>query len=190
MVAGKPTLDFLPIRRIPLSTLFRRLSAVLALLALAACASTYMPKGEPSMYRDLARPGAQLDADAAAAMISEYRVHNGLPAVRLDPQLMQMARAQAVAMASRNKLEHNAAGTFAVRLKASGYDALRAAENIGAGYGTLAEAFSGWRNSPPHRTNMLLAGATRMGIAAVYAPHSKYKVFWSLELAQPDEKKG
>jgi uncharacterized protein YkwD len=170
--------------------LFRRLSAVLTLLALAACASTYMPKGEPSIYRNLARPGAELDAGAAAAVISEYRVHSGLPAVTLDPRLMQLARAQAEAMAKRNELEHNVAGPFAARLKASGYDALRAAENIGAGYHTLAEAFSGWRNSAPHRANMLLAGATRMGIAAVYTPRSKYKVFWSLELAQPDEHKG
>ena len=37
---------------------------------------------------------------------------------------------------------------------------------------------------------MLLAGATRMGIAAVYAPKSKYKVFWSLILAKPDKPKG
>ena len=37
---------------------------------------------------------------------------------------------------------------------------------------------------------MLLAGATRMGIAAVYAPRSKYKVYWSLILAEPDQKKG
>ena len=36
---------------------------------------------------------------------------------------------------------------------------------------------------------MLLNGATRMGIAAVYAPNSKYKVFWSLILAAPDEKR-
>jgi hypothetical protein len=34
---------------------------------------------------------------------------------------------------------------------------------------------------------MLLPGATRMGIAAVYTPKSKYKVFWSLVLAKPDE---
>ena len=37
---------------------------------------------------------------------------------------------------------------------------------------------------------MLLAGATRMGIAAVYTPASKYKVYWALILAEPDDKKG
>jgi uncharacterized protein YkwD len=61
---------------------------------------------------------------------------------------------------------------------------------VGAGYHTLAQAFSGWRDSPPHRANMLLNGATRMGIAAAYAPKSKYKVFWALILAEPEERRG
>ena len=93
-------------------------------------------------------------------------------------------------MAKRDKLEHNVKTPFVKRLKAAGYDAKVAAENIGAGYHTLAEAFSGWRDSKPHNANMLLAGATRMGIAAVYTPASKYKVYWTLILAEPDEKKG
>jgi hypothetical protein len=29
-----------------------------------------------------------------------------------------------------------------------------------------------------------------MGIAAVYSPQSKYKVFWTLILAAPDERRG
>ena len=123
-------------------------------------------------------------------MISGYRANNDLPQVTLDPALMQLAQAQAALMARRDKLDHNAGKPFTARLKASGYDAKTAAENIGAGYHTLAEAFSGWRDSPPHRDNMLLKGATRMGIAAVYTPTSKYKVYWALILAEPDEPKG
>jgi uncharacterized protein YkwD len=102
---------------------------------------------------------------------------------------MRLAQAQAEVMAKRDKLDHGAGKPFEQRLKTSGYDAKRAAENISAGYHTLAEAFSGWRDSNPHRANMLLASATRMGIAAVYTPASKYKVYWSLILAEPDEKK-
>jgi uncharacterized protein YkwD len=37
---------------------------------------------------------------------------------------------------------------------------------------------------------MLLRGATRMGIAAVYTPKSKYKVYWTLILAEPEGTKG
>ena len=121
-------------------------------------------------------------------MISGYRSNNGLPVVALDPELMRLAQAQAEVMAKRDKLDHGARKPFVQRLKASGYDAKTAAENISAGYHTLAEAFSGWRDSNPHRANMLLAGATRMGIAAVYTPASKYKVYWSLILAEPEDK--
>lgn len=90
-------------------------------------------------------------------------------------------------MAGKDKLDHNVAGTFKDRLRKSGYNAKIGAENIGAGYHTLAEAFSGWRDSPPHKANMLLRGATKMGIAAVYVPNTKYKVFWALIMAAPDD---
>ena len=170
--------------------MLRPLVAIVALLALAGCAGDTAPKAEPSFYRNLAQPGAQLDADAAASMISGYRTNNGLTAVTLDPELTRLAEAQAATMAKRDRLDHNAGKPFVARLKASGYDAKFAAENIGAGYHTLAEAFSGWRDSPPHRANMLLEGATRMGIAAIYTPTSKYKVYWALILAAPDDKKG
>ena len=170
--------------------MLRPLVVILALVALSGCTADTVPKEEPSFYRNLAQPGAQLDAAAAASMISGYRSNNGLPAVTLDPELTRLAEAQAALMAKRDKLDHNAGKPFVVRLKASGYDAKRAAENIGAGYHTLAEAFSGWRDSAPHRANMLLAGATRIGIAAIYTPASKYKVYWTLILAEPDDKKG
>lgn len=160
----------------------------LILFALAAC-SSYVPTEQPSFRRDLTQPGAELDSAAAASMISGYRANSGLPAVTLDPVLMRLAHEQAALMAERDKLGHNVGKPFKVRLKASGYDAERAAENIAAGYHTLAQAFSGWRESSEHKSNMLLPGATRMGIAAVYTPKSKYKVFWSLIVAKPDEPK-
>ena len=155
---------------------------------LAGCASE--PPGQPSFYQSMATANAKVDAKAAASMISGYRRNNGLGLVALDDQLMRMAEEQARAMASKNRFEHDAAGPFQQRIKRSGYDAKVAVENIGAGYHTLAEAFSGWRDSPPHRANMLHSGVTKMGIAAVYSPGSKYKVFWALILAAPDGRRG
>ena len=166
------------------------LSAVLA-AGLAACAADQgPPPGQPSFYRSLASTGAELDAAAAASMISGYRRNNGLAVVALDPTLMRLADEQARAMVARDKIDHNAKGDFGRRMKGSGFDAKIAVENVSAGYHTLAEAFSGWRDSPPHRANMLKSGATHMGIAAVYAPGSKYKVFWTLILAAPEQAKG
>jgi uncharacterized protein YkwD len=160
-------------------------------VALAGCllSDRDPPSGQPSFYRSLAQPGAEIDVGAAQSMISGYRQNNGLTPVTIDPILTRMAQEQARVMAARDKLDHSAGRPFVERIRTSGFDAKVAAENISAGYHTLAEAFSGWRDSPQHRANMLLNGATRMGIAAVYAPNSKYKVFWSLILAAPDEKR-
>jgi len=153
-----------------------------------AMADREPPPGQPSFYRSMASADAQLDAEGAASMISGYRQNNGLAAVSIDPVLMRLAEEQAHAMAARDKLDHSLTKPFADRLRAGGYDAKVAVENVSAGYHTMAEAFSGWRDSPPHRANMLRAGVTRMGIAAAYAPGSKYKVFWAMILAAPDQR--
>ncbi len=165
-----------------------RTTLLIAALAavLAACAGEIGPPTEqPSFYRSLASPVAQVDAAAAASMISGFRQNNGLGAVAVDPVLMQLAQAQASAMAARDKLDHESKGEFGRRMKKSGFEPKVTVENISAGYHTLAEAFSGWRDSPPHRANMLNPGVTRVGIAAVYAPNSKYKVYWALILGAP-----
>ena len=156
---------------------------------MAGC-DDYKPPKQPSFYDSMATVEAKLDAKAAASMISGYRRNNGLSVVVIDEKLMRMAEEQARAMASKDRFTHDAVAPFAQRIKRSGFDAKVAVENIGAGYHTLAEAFSGWRDSPPHRANMLRSGVTKMGIAAAYAPNTKYKVFWSLILAAPDDHRG
>ena len=163
---------------------------IIAAAALGGCTANPPPSGQPSFYIDLAQPGAMLDADAAASMISGYRANNGLSAVTIDPELMRLAGEQASAMSARDRLDHDTARPFAERIRKSGFDASVAVENIAAGYHTLAEAFSGWRDSPPHRANMLNPAVTRMGIAAVYTPRSKFKVYWTLILAAPDGRRG
>ena len=159
---------------------------LLGLVLLAGCAGDRDPPSQPAFYVSMASPNAQLDSQVAASMISGYRQNNGLSAVAIDPQLSEAAREQGEAMAQGNRADHDVIGGLPKRIKSSGFDAAIAVENISAGYHTLAEAFSGWRDSPSHRANMLKGGVTRMGIAAVYAPTSKYKVFWALILAAPD----
>ncbi len=165
--------------------LMRRLAAVFVTLLLAGCAGE-APVETPAMYVDIASPGAHLDPAAAASMISQYRQNNGLGVVTVDPDLMALAEAQSGVMAEKNKLDHDVRAPLAKRLSTAGYPATVAVENVSAGYHTLAEAFSGWRDSPPHKANMLKSGVTKLGIAASYAPNTKYKVFWTLILASTE----
>jgi uncharacterized protein YkwD len=160
--------------------------AAVVILALGGCAGDVATVEQPSMYVSMADAGARLDSQAAASMISLYRQNNGLAIVVVDPELMKLAESQSQAMASQNKLDHDVKAPLARRLNASGYPATLAVENVSAGYHTLAEAFSGWRDSPPHRANMLKSGVTKLGIAASFAPNTKYKVFWTLILAASD----
>ena len=166
--------------------MIRAMIAMIGLLALGGCAADAPSPEQPTMYLSMADGGARLDPQAAASMISLYRQNNGLGAVVVDPELMKLAEIQSQAMASRNKLDHDVKAPLARRLNAAGYPANVAVENVSAGYHTLAEAFSGWRDSPPHRENMLKNGVTNLGIAASYAPNTKYKVFWTLILASSD----
>ena len=161
------------------------LVTVLTLLV-AGCASE-APIETPAMYANMAEPGAKLDPATAASMITQYRHNNGLGGVEVDQDLVKLSEAQSQAMASRNKLDHEVRAPLAKRLSVAGYPAVIAVENVSAGYHTLAEAFSGWRDSPPHKANMLNGGVTKLGIAASYAPDTKYKVFWTLIMASTDK---
>lgn len=170
--------------------LTRALALGLALGALAGCTSavtTPPPPAVPGVYQSMSKPGSNLDRRAAAEMVSAFRTANGLSPVSLDSDLNRMAEEQAAAMARADKLSHSVAGSFKERIARSGVRNGGMVENIGAGHDTLADAFTGWRSSPPHMKNMLMAKAGRMGIAAVRAPHSRYEVFWAMVLSDPND---
>lgn len=169
-------------RRSPLAIPYLCAVAAAAGLSLGGCATeppARLPEGQPAFYRSLASPGAKVDVGAARDMISLYRANNKLGPLTLDPQLQQAAQAQADAMAKAGQVTHGP-GPLQTRLARHGVQPGRAAENVSAGYYTMAEAFSGWRDSRPHNANMLNPGVKRMGIATAYAPGTKYKVYWAL----------
>jgi len=169
-------------------TLLLRSLPLLALALLAAGCGTETTT-KPSFYENLASPEAKVDGVAAASMISDYRRNNGLGLVELDPTLTRMAEDHARAMAKVDKVTHDPGGRgLKQRLQAVSFNAKVSAENVGAGYQTLAEAFSGWRDSPPHNKNMLTPSVTKLGIGTAYAPKSKYKVYWALVVAEPDDR--
>lgn len=156
-----------------------------ASLLLAGCsAPPVAAPSQPSFYRNLAQAGARVDAAMAAEMISGFRRNNGRGNLSVDPVLMAVAEAQASAMTQADQVGVRT-GVVAARLTTAGYRHRTAVENTSAGYLTLAEAFSGWRDSPPHRANMLNPAVTRLGIATGYRPGSRYRVFWALVLAEP-----
>ena len=113
-----------------------------------------------------------------ASEISAYRRAHGLPAVRLDSRLDAVALKQARAMAASGTVSHSAGGALPARVAA--LHKTRAAENIGGGYLSFSEMLKQWEASAGHRENLLMAGARRVGVAAVDNPKSPYRKFWAM----------
>lgn len=117
---------------------------------------------------------------ATVCLINRERARAGVVALKTSKQLRRAARRHAIDMLQRRYFEHKRAGgpNFAERIRAAGYIAVTAGENIGYGTGHLAtprEMIEAWMNSPPHRHNMLDPDYRAVGIAvaipASVVPH-------------------
>lgn len=121
---------------------------------------------------------------SAVAYLAEIRALDGLPPLVSDPQLERAALQQAGYMAKAGEMEHTAGRRkdFATRM-AENEIAGPAAENIAHGRMDLDELFTRWRNSPPHRKNMLDSRMNRFGLAYVKEGKGDGR-YWALVLAK------
>jgi uncharacterized protein YkwD len=156
----------------------RALAAAGLVLAVGGCADLSFPSLGPAEHHASAE--VTVDHGVAAAWITRYRATHGLSAVAVDPALNRVAQAQAVAMASANRLSHTVAGSLPRRLGPIANERHAYIENVSAGYSSMGSALDGWERSPEHNNNLLFKPMRRMGIAAASAPGTRYKTFWSL----------
>jgi Cysteine-rich secretory protein family len=115
-----------------------------------------------------------------AQMISDFRLKHGEKRVTLDATLTRIAHDQAQAMAAKDQLDHDVLGRFNTRMSPSA--AGRAAENIAYGYESFPKTLDQWINSPGHRKNLLLPGATRVGVASVKSAKTG-RMYWAMVIA-------
>ncbi|WP_293860418.1 CAP domain-containing protein [uncultured Alsobacter sp.] len=157
--------------------------ALAVAVSLASCSTPPVEEATPGFYRRLDE-GASLDAQGALSLINSYRVRNGLTPLALDEGLSEEARRRASTMAAADTSTWGQMPTLTAAAGRGG--AQVRAERASAGYRTVAEAFSGWRDSPPHNRVLLEPRGTRLGIAAVDRPGTKYRVYWDIIVAGPD----
>jgi hypothetical protein len=116
---------------------------------------------------------------AIIQMTNAFRVNNKLAPVKPDPVLRKAAEAFALYLAKTNSFSHTADGRQVhERTTAAGYAHCLVAENLALNMETrgfesrqlATDAVEGWKNSPGHRKNMLLANVTDTGVAVARAP--------------------
>ena len=130
-----------------------------------------------------------VDTTHAQILVNAYRADHGLPALRLDQRLNQAAQDMAFILARLGtmKTREHSARRLAARLDEQGYDALAAAENIGAGYSSLEAAMVGWKGSSDHDKNLKNTFVTRFGVARADSEGGTWTTFWAMIFALPRE---
>jgi uncharacterized protein YkwD len=141
-------------------------------------------KAPPGALADRDYSQSTLNAEQARDIINAYRKDKGLKPLRLDPTLTAAAKAHSKDLARWDRISHFGSDGSNPwdRVKRAGFNARLAAENVGTGQSTFDEVMRGWRESPGHNKNLLLADAEQMGIALVIDPKTEFKSFWTLVL--------
>ena len=152
--------------------------------AMAMCGA--LVAAAPSMAQERISSQSRVAASvstphSAIRLISAVRRNRGLPALRHDPRLDRAAAMHARDMASRRFFSHRGSnGSKAFhRIRASGYNACYAAENIARGPASSAQAARMWIRSPGHLRNILSRKPIAAGIAR--APGN----YWVMVFARP-----
>lgn len=124
----------------------------------------------------------RLNAEQALQLINEYRRQNGLKPLKLNAQLGDAAKNHSTDLAKWDRISHFGSDGSNPwdRVKRSGYNARVAAENVGTGQTSFEEVLKGWKESPGHNKNLLLADAEHVGIALVREGKTEFKTFWTL----------
>ncbi|WP_353471609.1 CAP domain-containing protein [Salipiger sp. H15] len=136
-------------------------ACLLPVMLLSACVVVPLPQsgtgGEPVQFLE----------DPSGAQLNALRQQQGLAALSYSPVLEKVAQGHASDMARMDKLTHTGSDGSQIgdRVKRSGYNMRRAAENVALNGGGLDGAMQGWINSPPHLANMLKPDVSEYGIA-------------------------
>ncbi|MDN5326259.1 MAG: hypothetical protein PWP41_955 [Moorella sp. (in: firmicutes)] len=114
-------------------------------------------------------------------LVNAERAKAGLKPLAADSQLARVARLKAEDMRDKNYFSHESPtyGSFASMLKQFGISYRTAGENIAAGYPTPEAVVAAWMNSPGHRSNILNANYTAIGVG--YASGGSYGHYWVQE---------
>ncbi len=160
-------------------------TALIALAATAAIApATASAQSAPCVGAD-AIPTAATAAQAGAAtvcLVNQERTKAGLPALRQQKVLSNVARRYAATMAAQDFFDHvgRNGSTLSSRVSATRYlkgaRSWGLAENIAWGGGSLATPsaiVASWMGSAPHRANIMDASLREVGVGvSIGAPQA------------------
>lgn len=117
---------------------------------------------------------------AVVSLVNEIRVQYGLAALTIDESLCSYARVKSQDMHDSRYFDHNSPthGSPFDMMRSFGISYAYAGENIAQGYVSAEAVVDAWMNSAGHRTNILSADFTSIGVG--YVADGGYWTQWFL----------
>lgn len=124
--------------------------------------------------------------EEVVALINQFRVEQGLPALPLDPRLARAAQRHSEDMATNDFFDHIGSDGSDPwqRMRDAGYPLDWGAECIAAGHPDAQSVLEAWLESTEHR-EILLGHFVHIGAGFVENPASTYGFYWTVNLAVP-----
>ncbi|SNT68673.1 CAP domain-containing protein [Paracoccus seriniphilus] len=174
---------------------FGQWTGILATAVLVtACASAPAQKGARDPHDVQAAPPGRAacaspsaaEVQAAAQATNASRLSRGLPPVRANMLLAEVAAQHACDMARRGLMSHRGSRTSGpgARVKARGYAPRLTAENIAAGPFDLQRVLHEWNVSSGHLDNITIPQVRDFGIGHAVGSDGRTR-FWAAIYAAP-----
>lgn len=151
--------------------------------ALVVCAAAFSPIAAQAQACDLPGNMAQLRTEVVANVNAE-RTARGLPALRLNAELVKAAQSLACDNAKRQGVSHVSTDGSRLqdRLRRAGYSFSMANENTGRGFASSQIAVNWWMNSPDHRANILMRGTQDIGVGIAFSDAPESRLHWVIDM--------
>lgn len=149
---------------------------------------TKMYGGDPAHPRVASTQDAVVRSAEAELerLINDYRHSRGLEAIRILPELKDLALAHSVHMGRHEPafFDHRNPEGDLPENRAEGIEFTAIGENIAAGQSAAEAVFRSWLDSPGHRANLEDPRWTHMGAGHALLPDSPYVTYWTLDLIE------
>lgn len=151
--------------------------AVLASVVPGLLGGSEEPKPEPTAVQSSA--AAVSWQEQMLSSLNMIRADNGLEPLKLCNTLNKSAQGYAEVMATQNFFAHEGkdGSTPSQRAQSAGYGPY-VGENIAAGFVSIKEVMTGWKNSPGHFNNMINNEYMHVGFGMARNQETTSKTWW------------
>ena len=164
----------------------RKLCLTLSLLLFVSCAPTSITSIDQNAVGPSESQLAQTHQNAVLEQVNELREKEGLEPLKLNAKLTAAAQKHAENMISTGQFEHEIDGKKVQdRLEAEKYEWVRAGENLASGQTKPDEVVQSWMDSEAHRSNILKADFTEMGLGFALDEENNNLSYWVQVFASP-----